>query len=220
MPRILYIAPHNTRETVFTVSAYRLLAVDTARLGVFPLALTRLKARRSTVGPATSLVDPDGLILYLGHGTPDGLRGSSIVWSDATDMVHLGVNEQVLARKPWVVCTIACDALDPLGQAVVDQGAKAFMGSPEDIHLSLRSVDADHIPDVVETFIVLGRSLLSGSTVREAVNDFRRSSAEFADQCAEQDDCDPTFRNMMERNQAYSYVGDGAARWTPHGSGA
>lgn len=216
MARLLYVAPHNTKETFFTINAYRVLMMDSLKMGVLPLSLTRLKARRSAIGPVTSLLSEDGLLIYMGHGTPNGLRGSSIIWTDETDMVHIGVNEKVLAQKPWIVCTIACDALDPLGQAVVAQGARAFMGSREPIEVSLSSMDANHIPDVIETFVVLGRSLLGGKSVSESVQAFKRSSAQFADMCASSNDCtNPYFRKMMEVNQHYDYVGDGTARWSP-----
>lgn len=210
----IFVFPHNSKETFVTLNFGRELTAWARQAGIEPIVLGIQQARRPQLESALAELPDDetGLLIYAGHGTPVDLNGSPFLERPWFSMVQLGENESWLARD-LIVCTVACDALSPLGETIVAQGGRAFIGSTENMFVNFKDLDEDGLADIVETFLGLGIALLQRRSVMDAVQEFQALCVGFIRAEQAQPDPDRPYIDAMDANLRLTWIGDGSARW-------
>jgi len=107
------------------------------------------------------------LIAYLGHASPTMFMGEEIGGPGILAVDNVGdVKERIIVGLP------ACLSAQKLGQATVNAGAKAFVGSLEEMYAAWVEQEHDYMADWFDYTLTFYRSLISslnaGKTVREA----------------------------------------------------
>lgn len=112
---------------------------------------------------------PDAtLIIYMGHASPDAFLGEDVY---GVGMLPTGDAGQV--RNRIVVGMPACLSAQQLGPALVWGGAKAFVGSQEEMYAQWPEAEHDYMSDWFDYTLAFYKSLVgslnSGATVQDAV---------------------------------------------------
>jgi hypothetical protein len=120
---------------------------------------------------------PDAvLIAYMGHAGPSAFLGEDIF-----GLGILGVDNAGEVREHVVVGMPACLSAQQLGPALVKAGAKAFVGSREEMYAQWSESEHDYMADWFDYTLTFYKSLVTsltaGKSVKEslekALNDYR-----------------------------------------------
>jgi len=174
------------------------------------------------------LSDSPKLIIYIGHGLEDSWTGYEYPFKSFIDTL-LSLPSDVLLDTSMtfvnklmtnnlrnsIIVTIACRTLETLGPFLVKNGVRAYLGSTADMDISLSDLDNDTIRDIDDLYSIPIKTLVTGGTVKEAVEHIKLKARKYVNLCGsvsniEQQCCIRLFE-MVE--QHYGYVGDGNARW-------
>lgn len=123
---------------------------------------------------------PDAtLIIYMGHASPSAFLGEDVY---GVGMLPTGDGGKV--RDRVVVGLPACLSAQQLGPALVQAGAKAFVGSQEEMYCQWPEAEHDYMADWFDYTLAFYKSLVnmlnSGASVRAAV---AKALKDYQDRC-------------------------------------
>jgi len=160
-------------------------------------------------------------MFYYGHGTKKTLIGDELV-NRKTPQFHLvtkdlgnRINRKVIeGLQGAMIYTVACDSADDLGEFLVGNGVRAFVGSTMPMFITQDfDWDRNRVPDITDVMTLGPRRLYGGATLEQAVEDFRGRAFEMMN------DYNFNVQNkelafMMDQNvRNYKVIGDGGWRF-------
>ena len=166
------------------------------------------------------------LIIYVGHGHDDAWLGyeyhtildrllglpSNVLLDTSKRLVNYMMINNL---KNSIIVSIACRTLSALGPFLIKHGVKAYLGSTENMNVSLEDYNQDDILDIYDLYSTPVKTLALGGTVREAAENTRALAAKYQSCCGRlsegtREECNELFSLVRDN---YGYVGDGDARW-------
>jgi len=128
---------------------------------------------------------PDAtLIAYLGHASSTALLGEELFGAGL-----LGVDNAGDAKERILVGLPACLSAQKLGPAAVQSGAKAFVGSKEEMMAQWNEVDHNYMADWFDYTLTFYRSLVASMSnnmttkdaLSKALNDYKERCSYYMD---------------------------------------
>lgn len=107
------------------------------------------------------------LFIYAGHAKTDALCGENVF---ACDLVT--VSDAPMFEGEIVVANPACQSAATLGPAIVKAGAKAFLGSIEDMNCQFNEAEHNYMDDWFDYTLTFYKSVFT-KTMAEAVDDWK-----------------------------------------------
>jgi len=214
----LIIAPSHTRETRIlapaAVNLYRFFLSN----GVRAHLIAGTGARRlPLLVKLRALREQRIAVFYYGHGTKKTLIGDELGirktpnFHLVTENLGNRINRRIIeGLQGSLVYTIACDSADDLGEFLVANGVRAFVGSTVPMFITHDfDWDRNNVPDITDAMTVGPRRLYGGATLEQAVEDYRSRAFTMMNEY------DFKVRNkelslMMDQNvRNYKIIGDG-----------
>lgn len=147
----------------------------------FGWEIVRLKGLQNIrlVFSETLAQHPDAtVVIYAGHGSPTGACGEEVLFGidglTITNCTMQTVNNAAQLKDRIVVALPACETAQELGPAVVNDGAKAYVGSTVSMYAAFQESEHDYMKDwfdyTLEFYRSLIGSLTAGTTVKKAMD--------------------------------------------------
>ena len=216
--RPIIICPSMSLATRMTWRAATHFAKWYQERGVEPITLNGIWARKMVFLRVLRSVEKPVFVVYFGHGFEDSLVGSEPGARFGRRLVTTSglrpINSRIITDlKDGIVVTLACLALNSLGPSLVEKGVGAFTGSRKPMRISRADVNNDGADDYIDLFTVIAKSLMLGSTVAQAILDFKTLGRHYASLCDDRSECPKDYAESMLINaEYYGFVGDGTRR--------
>jgi len=119
---------------------------------------------------------PDhNLFIYGGHARKDSLCGENVFSCDLVTVADASIfKDQIVVANP------ACETAAILGPKIVEAGAKAFLGSVENMYAHFNEADRNYMDDWFDYTLTFYRSVFT-KTMGEAVDDWKRAITLYMD---------------------------------------
>lgn len=115
------------------------------------------------------------LFIYGGHARRDALCGENVFSCNLVTLADASIfKDQIVVANP------ACESAAELGPAIVKAGAKAFLGSTENMCAQFNEAEHPYMDDWFDYTLTFYKSVLT-KTVGEAVEDWKRAITYYMD---------------------------------------
>jgi len=115
------------------------------------------------------------LFIYAGHAKKDRLCGENVFLCDLVTVADASIFQgQIVVANP------ACESARELGPKIVDAGAKAFLGSVENMYAHFNESERNYQDDWFDYTLTFYRSVLT-KTMGEAVEDWKNAITHYMD---------------------------------------
>jgi hypothetical protein len=169
------------------------------------------KNRKKEIKSRLKKTNPD-FVFFNGHGTSDSILGYN-------DEKIVNISSASILREK-IVFARSCDALEGLGKEAVEKGCIAFIGHNGEFlipHVNEFESTPQRDPTakpVLETSNIVGKSLLKGSTVGNAVKASQRKAEELILKMLVSDEPydGATYRALLQNYSTLSFQGDSKAK--------
>jgi len=115
------------------------------------------------------------LFIYGGHGRRDAICGENVFSCNLVTVADASIfKDQIVVANP------TCEVAAELGPAIVEAGAKAFLGSTENMCAHFNEAEHNYMDDWFDYTLTFYRSVLS-KTMGEAVEDWKSAITRYMD---------------------------------------
>jgi len=139
------------------------------------LRVVRFSGPLATKETAFIHLPQHNLFIYLGHAKKDALCGENIFSCNLVTVADASIFEGKI-----IVANPACESARELGPKMVELGAKAFLGSVENMNAHFNEAEHNYMDDWFDYTLTFYRSVFT-KTMGEAVEDWKFAITRYMD---------------------------------------